>query len=338
MSNTITYQVKLTPLSSFFFGNEQGETADYYLKGNNFPQQTALLGLIRHQLLIQNNLIGSDQKITSNDNAKKLIGDSSFSFNEHNSFGVINSVSPCFILNLHGNKYQPTLPFFAASIGKAGENYFFPNFDPKIYSSLNFISENGDQKSEDDFFYAEERPGIDKPYDGITKEKAYFKQVWVKLKKGYSFGFYVTIDKTRYPEGVNFTDAFVTFGKESMPFKMEVAEQAITIQQSDRDTNAVVLLSDTYIGDADIISKCELAVTDTVSFRNILNKTSQDKKDYFNKIPREGNSIRLQLLKKGSLLFSTNKLTEISEAIDKHTNFKTIGYNHYKQIKLTILP
>ena len=56
MSNPKTYFVTLTPRQLFFFGGEQGETADYYLKGSFIPQQTALLGLVRHQVLLQNRL------------------------------------------------------------------------------------------------------------------------------------------------------------------------------------------------------------------------------------------------------------------------------------------
>ena len=45
----------------FFFGGERtlddGKSADYISHSNKFPQQSALLGMIRYQLLKQHNLL-----------------------------------------------------------------------------------------------------------------------------------------------------------------------------------------------------------------------------------------------------------------------------------------
>ncbi len=334
MSNPTTYLVKLTPLSSFFFGNEQGEKADYYLKGNNFPQQTALLGFVRHQLLIQNELIAADQSINDKQKSAKLIGNQSFRYDSPASFGIIEKLSPCFIIDADNKHYYPAPPPYANNVSKVGSNYFFPDFDPKDDYPLSLKPILGDSISGNDIFSQEERPGIDKPNKENIQEKSYFKQVWSKLKKGYGFGVYVTLDKSRYDNQINFDDGFATFGKESMTFKMEIAEKTIQTQENITDANAIVLLSDTYITE-DILSSCEVAVTDTVAFRNVINETTQDKKKY-HKIPTASNSVRLQLLKKGSVLFSAANLTTVTNAIDSHHNFKSIGYNHYQPIKLSI--
>jgi CRISPR-associated protein Cmr3 len=99
------YLIKLTPLDTFFFGGEstfgEGLAANYLAKSNLFPQQTALLGVLRHQLLIQHNCInGSDaDKIA-------LIGAKSFSTEAEsvNTYGKIACISPVFMTN-EGNNY-----------------------------------------------------------------------------------------------------------------------------------------------------------------------------------------------------------------------------------------
>lgn len=49
------YLITLTPMDWFFFGGERtlddGKSADYISHSNKFPQQSALLGMIRYQLL-----------------------------------------------------------------------------------------------------------------------------------------------------------------------------------------------------------------------------------------------------------------------------------------------
>jgi CRISPR-associated protein Cmr3 len=94
------YLITLTPEGKFFFGNEKTfdsiNGSNYFVKSNYFPQQTGILGLIRHQLLIQNNCI----PINSGNSAKaeKLIGPHSFRIQENIlDFGAINSISPVLI-------------------------------------------------------------------------------------------------------------------------------------------------------------------------------------------------------------------------------------------------
>ena len=104
---TIKYKVRLTPHEKFFFGGEktfgEGKEANYFVRSNYFPQQTGVLGFVRHQLLIQcnDNNIFKNNKIQDKDKANELIGktsfrmDNDFAFN----FGKIKSLSPVFISN-----------------------------------------------------------------------------------------------------------------------------------------------------------------------------------------------------------------------------------------------
>jgi CRISPR-associated protein Cmr3 len=94
------YFITLKPLAPFYFGQELGyelgNKNNYFQHSALFPQQTALLGLLRYQVLLQEGLIPftRDKEI----DAQKLIGEKSFSIdNNENDFKVIDSLSPIFI-------------------------------------------------------------------------------------------------------------------------------------------------------------------------------------------------------------------------------------------------
>ncbi|WP_026022403.1 type III-B CRISPR module-associated Cmr3 family protein [Clostridium senegalense] len=103
------YLVKLKPIDSFFFGGEK--VFDFYdgkkplknniVKSREFPQQTSILGMIRKEILVLNSCIKekwdySKEQQKEND---RLIGERSFNIaDENQDFGIINSVSPVFII------------------------------------------------------------------------------------------------------------------------------------------------------------------------------------------------------------------------------------------------
>ena len=87
-------KIRLRPLSKFLFGREKtkGRT-DYFLRSHLFPQQTAVLGLLRYEILRRNDLL-SFKGINDADEAAKHIGKSSFSGTATQTFGEIEQVSP----------------------------------------------------------------------------------------------------------------------------------------------------------------------------------------------------------------------------------------------------
>lgn len=99
------YLVKLTPHATFFFGGERsfggvdGQQANYMVQSNYFPQQTGILGLIRHQLLLQNGcIVGNGIDKSKKVEAGKLIGEKSFRIGEGPlGFGLIQKISPVFV-------------------------------------------------------------------------------------------------------------------------------------------------------------------------------------------------------------------------------------------------
>jgi CRISPR-associated protein Cmr3 len=102
MSNLKTYKIDLRPMDVFFFGGEQhfgeGEEANYFVRSNYFPQQSGVLGMLRHQLLIQNDCIHITK--VNNETVSSLIGKESYNIERNDlHFGAIHEISPLYISN-----------------------------------------------------------------------------------------------------------------------------------------------------------------------------------------------------------------------------------------------
>lgn len=117
--NKRKYLIKLFPADNFFFGGEhtfgQGNKANYFARSNLYPQQSALLGMLRYQILKKKNLLGPDAgqmqvnacigpesfKLYNKDGLNRLVKDF--------SFGRIKALSPLFLLDT--STKQETLYF-----------------------------------------------------------------------------------------------------------------------------------------------------------------------------------------------------------------------------------
>ncbi|HRR62846.1 MAG TPA: type III-B CRISPR module-associated Cmr3 family protein [Paludibacteraceae bacterium] len=335
-----TYFVTLTPYQLYFFGREQEVVADYYLKGNPLPQQTALLGMVRYQILKQNDFLYHNNLIPKKkDEACKWIGCGSFQYDKNLEFGKILSLSPCHLVKIDNDdtkKYLPTYPEFFHDLKKIGDNYFLPFYDPKKDYALRWRNtKNQNDILEDNFYEEVERVGVNKNYKGKTEEDSFYKQVWFKMKKGYAFGFYLTLSDDK----VTFQDADVNLGKENTIFHMKVMEEDLPEEIYHPEDNAVVLTCDAFI-DPKSIDDCSFAVCDNVPFRNLCNTTDPTHNHYgLNK-----SSKRIQLLKRGSVFIPNgsvfipnNNMNKFINALKNETNFRNIGYNAFQTFKLNIL-
>jgi CRISPR-associated protein Cmr3 len=166
-----TYFVTLTPYQLFFFGGEQDPSPEYYLKGSFLPQQTALLGMIRYQVLRQNGLLGDDNKIEAENEIKAQgwIGVSSFKYDcDKQTFGKIISLSPCHIVEKTADdtlKYLPEKPEYLTELKVVQGNYFLPKHDPKEkYSSIRWKSIDGQEIFLEDFLEQNECNNNKNPY------------------------------------------------------------------------------------------------------------------------------------------------------------------------------
>jgi CRISPR-associated protein Cmr3 len=252
--------IELTPLDTFFFGGEttfgQDEGANYFAKSNKFPQQTTLLGALRHELLRQN-----DALPLPNDKAEKLIGSQSFDGTTDAAFGVIEKVSPVFMRQGDKNYFVRSREF--VSVKKGGTDDFdtvsleltllennakrlwqpqsekldtvaaIPllkkstgeSYNPKEYFTEELIAENEAAVNISDVFKKSEKVGITKYKDRLPKmidnSLGFYKQAFYRLTSGWSFAYYVEFNS----EDFKLEDSVITMGGESRPFAMKVIEK-----------------------------------------------------------------------------------------------------------------
>ena len=351
---TKKYLVKLTPYEKFFFGGENtfghGHQANYLVKSQYFPQQTGVLGFIRHQLLLQSNdSIFKNNIIQDTNNATKLIGETGFKINRKFPYGAIKSLSPVFISNgneyfLPGNKeYQKYTKLdkncnkieidIFLDLEKEGDNYTYKEYNPK-FPILDLLISKNNRKSYEDIFIEKKQVGIRKNYKGGSDDEAYYIQTFYGMKDGYSFAFIVELEEKVEDIDVNFSSQkLVVFGGEQQAFKMEVEEfkdsfnKLIPDYEPSTHFNKFVLVSDAYV-EENIMNEVDFANTETIDFRFI--KTDINEKNFYTKPDK---SQKYNLYKKGSVFyFSTDEQKIKIKSLLKNEVLENLGYNHYKII------
>jgi CRISPR-associated protein Cmr3 len=256
MSKTQTYLIQLIPLGQFFFGGKKRSEAeapekDYYFRSLYFPQQTQLLGMLRQELLIQNNLFPLNKD--NREQAAALIGPESFApGNGSQDFGALREISPLFLCC--NNCYYHPIPFDhgLTLVKKSGKTYlhikkgdikekgdstnvathgYIPQlegFESKKYNPLQLLANTSGATpiNYDEIFKEIEQVGIKKGQNGQVKEDAYYKQVFYRLEKGAAFSFFLRLNtKWKYQEKtrkLEFADNIITMGGERSTFKMKV--------------------------------------------------------------------------------------------------------------------
>lgn len=263
-----TYLIKLTPLDKFFFGQKKtfgDDNANYFVYSSHFPQQTALLGLLRYQLLqIAGEDVFKDNKIQDKNKAGELIGEQSFSpfAGKKLEFGVIQSLSPVFIIDKMnedeyflpvGRRFQKKeeeAPYNLLHLScEAGCPPIFEAYDPKKELASCWLSPNGSTLlNEEDFFIKDERIGIRKDYKGTTNDDAFFRQRYYHFKnfkelksektneckqspvREHDFCFAVLLETEGEIEYTELDKRIVYLGGERQPFLMEVSEKTEDLQ------------------------------------------------------------------------------------------------------------
>jgi CRISPR-associated protein Cmr3 len=275
MSKTKTYFIQLIPLGQFFFGGQKRSEAeatekDYYFRSLYFPQQTQVLGMLRQEMLMQNNLFPLNKD--NREPAAALIGPESFApGNGSQDFGALREISPLFLCC--NNCYYHPIPFDHGFtlVKKHGETYlhikkgdikdkgastsaathrYIPqleDFDSKKYNPLQLLANTPGATpiNYNEIFKEFEQVGIKKGQRGQVKEDAYYKQVFYRLEKGASFAFFLGLDTTWDWRGetrnLEFADNIITMGGERSTFKMKVKPLTdnsgnLTVQSLYRET------------------------------------------------------------------------------------------------------
>jgi len=311
----VRYLITLEVLEPFFFGGDttfgalgDEENGTYLAKSRYFPQQSAVLGMLKKEILTQSGLLTRkvngewvDKSLKAR--ATTLVGNEKFDIFTKNKqdFGVIKELSPLFLIK-DDKKFIPKV---------AIDKYKFKDglldgYNPKedIYDNIISI-DNKEVKKYSDIFESVEQIGIKKG----GGENAFFKKTSYTLKENFKFAFFVDID-------FELKDSIVFLGADRSKFKMNVQQSSESLEYADKN-GYLVLLSDAYIT-LPIKEHCDFAITSEISFQSLKNKKHFKKHNKFEK------SKRVYLYKKGSVFINPS-----SDLIDnlKNPNLEQIGYN-----------
>jgi CRISPR-associated protein Cmr3 len=313
------YLVTLKPLEPFMFGGDQTfgalgdkEAGSYLVKSRMFPQQTALLGMLKKEMMTQAGLLTRKLKGEWVDKEKKakaveLVGNEKFDMlsEKEQNLGVIHNLSPVFLIqNTKRFLKKVNIDAYPYEEGK------LKGFTTKQDIYDNFIAlDGGTNLTAEDIFHSVEQTGNKKG----GEENSLFKKTTYRLEEGFAFAFYVEADTTLH-------NALVTLGADRSSFMMTVQESSDDLQYVD-PKGYLTLLSDTYIT-LPIKEHCQFAITSELSHRNLKGKKTATKK-YDNNFEK---SDTLYLYEKGSVFIG------VSAALLENMNNKNlqqIGYNIY---------
>jgi len=301
------------------FGGEQTfgalgdkEAGSYLVKSRQFPQQTALLGMLKRELMTQAGVLTRKRKGEWVDKekkaeARKLAGDQKFDMlaTQKQDLGVIQALSPLFLMQ-EGQRY----------IKKADSDPFLyvdgklEGYDPKKDIYDNFVSLDKEAKrTSGDFFQAVEQTGNKKG----GEENSLFRKTSYLLKHNTVFAFYLDVD-------FELEDSIVSLGADGSKFKMQLSSSEALLDYQDKN-GYLTLLSDSYIT-VPVKEHCDFAITSEISHRNLTNKKHVTKKSPFSK------SQTLYLYEKGSVFLNPS---EAFMADLNKQNLQQIGYNIYTQ-------
>ena len=300
-------------MEAFFFGGDRtfGElgsnSSNYLVHSRPFPQQTALLGVIRKEILIQSGLLTKKRRgewvdSSKKGKAKELIGDVKFNFNRKQDFGVLKNISSLFLIK-EDKRFIKKVDIDSCSYidGK------LEGYNPKEDIYDNFISIDSDEKAKfSDIFQVVEQIGIKKG----GGDNAFFKKSSYLLKDDFHFALYIESD-------FELKSSYITLGAETSMFKMEVTSDNSTLEYQDK-RGYLTLLSDAYI-DIPIKDNCKFAITSEITFGYLKNEFNGQHKKF-------AKSKNIFLYEKGSLFIEPSE-----ELIDNlnNQNLQKIGLNIY---------
>ena len=344
------FQIKLTPVETFFFGGEKhsintsGEpVSDYFSESSLYPQQTTLLGLTRYLLLIKNDTIFKKNKIIDKAKASEYIGESSFDFsNQASGYGKIRTISSLYFTYGEENYFFAPLDYgsnllenfvLEKEIDNEIEEYTAKEKNKFLQQIV--VSNSFHAKMIEDIVKSSPMVGNEKAENGTSKEDAFYKQNMKYLAAGWSFAFDSEIEEDAGISDID--ELFVPFGGEKCYFKVEIskkpkAEPTVPTNYR-RNQFTVILLSDSFLVDTSLLNKSDFAINDFVSFRNLQSTvgTTQKYSGLSNRDPVQlKRSSRYNLLKRGSVLYFNNKenFDEVKTAIGSNKNLTNIGFNH----------
>lgn len=345
------YLATLKPMEPFFFGGEytfgkddsRKDGSRYSASSTYFPQQTAILGMIRKTLLIQNGNLTMHRKgewvdsrggRNGNDKnyfeAKRMVGVDSFSYENDTDLGSIKDISPLFvskgdenyIVNAKDSKYDPVVLKNSKMItSKEQDTFLLKGFKAKEYKGDELISTSCRTLSFDKVFEKVQTVGIKKAKDGETNDDGFFQKTSYTLKKDACFSFYLELDVK-----LSWKSAYVSLGADNSSFMLEIKEiidpldtfeQLFENTLTSKNISRVVLTSETLLNQK-AYAMCRFVFASRKTYRQLNSKNGQKSKRYY-------------LLERGSVLY-TDELDELVVALSQ-PYLQKVGINKFIAIK-----
>lgn len=318
------YKITLKPLQPFLFGgdNTYGKIGDkengtYKTNSRYFPQQSAILGMIKKEIMAQAGVLtrkvrGEWVDANKKNKANDLVGSEKFDITkkELQNFGAIQNISPIFlqkekqiIIKVANLKKFP--------LKKAQENCLLKDFTAKDDMFDNYESLDGQNSyASEDIFVPIEQTLNQKQ----AIENSLYKKTSYLLKDGFGFGFFLECD-------YELKNSIITLGADRSSFALKVEKSKETLEYK---SEYIVLLSDSLIT-LPLQENCNFAITSEISYQNIINKkgVQKDKSTSLNSFTK---SKKVYLYEKGSVIINPSPAL-IDNLNNK--NLQKIGYNIY---------
>ncbi|MBP6164088.1 hypothetical protein N5T96_09435 [Aliarcobacter butzleri] len=315
------YLVTLSPLEPFLFGGDNtfGKLGDeingtYLVKSRQFPQQSAILGMLKKEIMTQNNLLtrqlkGEWVEPKNKQKAENLVGVEKFDIFSKSiqNFGKIKNISPMFFIK-NDEIFIKKVDIDSFDF----EDGVLKGYKTKIDIYDNFINITTNEKlTSDKIFKPIEKTANKKG----GEENSLFKKTSYLLNDNFKFAFYLDCD-------CDLKNSIITLGADRSSFKMEVKEDNSTLNYEDKKAY-LTLISDAYIT-LSLKDNCDFAISSEISYQNLQNQKHAFKHNEFKK------SDKVYLYEKGSVIINPSQAL-IDDLNNK--NLQQIGYNIFTKGK-----
>lgn len=315
------YLVTLSPLEPFLFGGDNtfGKLGDeingtYLVKSRQFPQQSAILGMLKKEIMTQNNLLtrqlkGEWVEPKNKQKAENLVGVEKFDIFSKSiqNFGKIKNISPMFFIK-NDEIFIKKVDIDSFDF----EDGVLKGYKTKIDIYDNFINIATNEKlTSDKIFKPIEKTANKKG----GEENSLFKKTSYLLNDNFKFAFYLDCD-------CDLKNSIITLGADRSSFKMEVKEDNSTLNYEDKKAY-LTLISDAYIT-LSLKDNCDFAISSEISYQNLQNQKHAFKHNEFKK------SDKVYLYEKGSVIINPSQAL-IDDLNNK--NLQQIGYNIFTKGK-----
>lgn len=333
------YLVTLKPIENYFFGGEvtlgDGTSQNYFVKSNVLPRASALLGLMRYEILRQHDLLSYNPSQKSIlDKVHDYIGEDGFSLEKPvGQYGIIRNISPVFLTD--GSDFYTAMPldlnhpvtfctenrcsYISSEIIK--HSPIISGFNPKEYDTFKYWCNSHSKRLENPFIFLQQI-GITKNGRKADEKDAFYKQTLVRLAPALSFAFTVEIADTYtletgtriIPLGGNRSMFFMTI-EDSKVYDMKALFNPL------HRNGRLLALSDVFLN-AEELQKCTFIWGENKPFRYMTNSTK--KQHSWNKPIKA--PVLYHLLSKGSVIYADDQTLE---QLKNQSAFQNVGLNYF---------